>query len=81
MKSILYTQQRRRHIKTIHVGQKTGERERARNKKEKNERKRQGNRRHFNQPYLSGFCVGLYMGALKVRRKKKLLLLLQLLVN
>jgi hypothetical protein len=35
VKSILYTQQRRRHIKTTHVGQKKkeGERERERNKK------------------------------------------------
>ena len=49
----------------------------------KKREERQGNR-HFNQPYLSGFCVVLYVGALKARRRKKrkkLLLLLQLLVN
>jgi len=54
--------------------------ERKRNKKKKKERKRQGNC-HFNQPYLSGFCVVLYVGALKARREKKLLLLLQVLMN
>jgi hypothetical protein len=59
------------------VGQKG---ERKRNKKKKKERKRQGNC-HFNQPYLSGFCVVLYVGALKARREKKLLLLLQVLMN
>ena len=37
MKSILYTQQRRRHTKTTDVGQKRGER--GRNKKEKREKK------------------------------------------
>jgi hypothetical protein len=35
------------------------EREREREIKKKKERKRQGNC-HFNQPYLSGFCVVLY---------------------
>ena len=39
MKSILYTQQRRRHIKTIHVGQKKRSREKERKIKKKKEKK------------------------------------------
>lgn len=42
VKSILYTQQRRRHTKTTHVGQKMGERGRNIYKKKKKERRKTG---------------------------------------
>ncbi len=79
VKSILYTQQRRRrHTKTTHVGQKkrrgtrARERERKNKKKRKKKRKRQGNC-HFNQPYLSGFCSCVWESFESTKRKEKLL--------
>jgi hypothetical protein len=79
--------------KTTHVGQKTRMCVRVRSRsskkdkermREKKERKRQANC-HFNQPYLSGFCLVffLYVGTFQAKkeRKREKTLLLQLLVN